>query len=465
MNYKISLLIQRQTKIRYSSGVGFGLWCAILWGLCYHTLGLLLESDSFLLGISNVNPYACGLAISIVLAYMIAAITICWTIFMWGFTDFKNSLFTDKKQSKYYIIAAVTGGVAACATYITAGLTDSLYAVIGTIFYPIVGFFVARRWLKEKMSTQSKLGMGLIAIGWLLIYVPVSATHVSFTAVFLGLLTGIGWGVEGAVVSRILDIHNSETAVAVRYTYEAVILTAVLLVTLLIFPDGCVVQYLFAIASNPLTMLALFSIALCLSFNYLAWYKAFALIGVFSGLVISDISGFIIIVTGLLLASAMPEWNEVFASIAMLLGVYVIYSGNNEYNCLRNVSIVPQSKKTRITSKSAKMPTKLQLLLTIVQRGAIWDFELANLMTEDIEDNRRRISRRNKLRTLMIEACASGMIVSIEDSIDQNGHFQEGKLLSKYQITEYGYKILLSHGLIRHWSAIKLYKSRDRGAF
>lgn len=451
MRYSAAYLYERQNKIRYNWGCQFAVWCALLWGVCYQFLGMLFSSGSFLKELPGTrDAFAVGTVLAAVLTLMIALISVLWIGCTRGWGEIAKTVFLSKPVSFYFLITAAAGGVAAWATYITAGLLDTLFAVAGVIFYPAVGAVFARAWLKEKISTRGKAGMAAIFIGWLVLYIPLLMGRSFLKGYLLGVVTGIGWGIEGACAGRLIDITDSDTGVAVRFIYEAALWSLIFFLLLLFKPGDAVIVTLKTLLCEPFSMFVLFIIALCLAFNYMSWYRAFSLIGVFQGLVISDISGFVVVAMSMILATQMPAWPQIIASLIMMLGVLITYYNSGGAHVLREVDLKLTVKKNKYHVSSVRFPLKAKTLCFIERRGPVWDFEVAGSLSRDLKNPKLRLKCRSRVRTYMIEARAAGLIASIEDAVDESGHFQKGKLLSRYQITEFGYKRLSESGLIAY---------------
>lgn len=451
MKYSVKNLRDRQNKIRYNWGYQFALWCALLWGTCYESLGLLLSRDSFLpAGPGARDPYALGTALAVILTVMIAVISVVWVSCTSGFGEVRKTLLTSKRVTLYYVVTAAVGGVAAWSTYVTAGLLDTLFAVACVIFYPVVGMVLSQSWLREKISGKAKAGMAVILLGWLVLYAPAILGGAPSAGYLLGVLTGIGWGIEGAFAGRALEVTDAASGVAVRFCIETA-MWAVLLIVLAVFrPSGTTLAYIGAILRSPFSMLMLFTIALCLTFNYIAWYRAFSLVGVFNGLVVSDVSGFVVVAVTMLLGMAMPKWPEIIAALLMLFGVFIVYYGGNRGAAvLRDVSLTPRAERGPARPGADALHLKGQALLLVEQGGPIWDFEVADALSEGMAGGRRRAHCRDVVRTSLIEARAVGLLVSVEEAVDDGERFKKGKLLSRYQITEYGYNRLVGSGLLR----------------
>lgn len=453
MKFSVKKLRDKQNRVCYNWGFQFALWCALLWGTCYQILEILISGNEFLqINTIDRNPYAVGTVLSIVLAIMITGISFIWVAATNDIREIKKTLCVSKKLNFYILLEAVIGGIAAWATYVTAGLLNTLFAVIGVMFYPILGSILSKKWMKEKVTAKVKLGMVIIFAGWGLFYFTTilngSWGDDVWIGCFLGILTGIGWGVEGVISSKLGDMIDCDTGVAVRFLYETIVWLLLFFFITVFFPNNTIWLSLKLLCSDLHSIFMLFIIALCLTFNYFSWYRAFALIGVTKGLVISDVSGFASVGIGMLLATSMPTWLEIIASLIMIFGVFFIYwYGIQEIGNFRNVDQTPGFIKNRVPKQYENKPLKIQILQLISINGPIWDFEVANMLSEQITNLKKRRRYRNRIRTYMIEACLSGVLINMEDETDEAGHFQKGKLLSKYQITQFGIEILVKNRL------------------
>ena len=395
-----------------------------------------------------------GTALAAILAVMIAGISVLWLWMTKDAGEIKKALFSSKKILLYFLAEALVGGAAAWATYVTAGLLNTMFAVVGVMFYPILGSALAQKWLKEKVSNPIRVGMGIILASWMLFYLPAIQSGFwgdhTWIGNTLGMLTGIGWGIESTLASRVADMIDSDTSVAVRFLWESGLWLAILAVLAIVGSGREVFDQIGYILAAPAPLFMLVLIALCLTFNYFSWYRAIALIGVTKGLVISDVSGFVTVIAGMLLTVSMPGWLDIFASLLMMAGVFWIYwHGAGENGSYRQIPALPQQRReSGVLSQDTKQPIKVRILKLIAASGQTWDYEVANLLCENMLKPARRRRERNVIRTYMIELCAAGILVSVEEDADTTGHFQQGKLLSCYQITEYGCRMLEQCGFL-----------------
>lgn len=444
MEFSMKDLCNRQNRVRYNWGFQFALWCAILWGFCYQLLETLLDGRHFFLHPASVQEaFSMGTALAVFFTVLIALISLVWSGMNGGIRELFRAAFASKKVVLCLLTEAVVGGAAAWATYVTAGLLNTLFAVVGVMFYPLLGSFLSRKWLHEKISSRSWVGIGIIMAGWVIFYLGAFQnggwTRNILTGSILGVLTGIGWGIEGAVASYLTDVLETETGVAVRFSYEAVLWILLLAVLAVVRPESLVFDYAGQILRQPGAFAMVFLIALCLTFNYFSWYRAFTLLGVTKGLVISDASGFITIGAGMLLAVSMPAWLDILASVVMIAGILWIYLfGIQEAGPYREATLLSDPSMADGAVLRTRDPVKLRLLAYIAINGPVWDYEVASWFSEGIPNRKRKFRCRNKIRTYLIEMWAAGLLSSVENSQDQTGRFQKGKLLSKYQLTVEG---------------------------
>jgi drug/metabolite transporter (DMT)-like permease len=116
------------------------------------------------------------------------------------------------------------------------------------MFYPLFGSLLARKYLMERIPSKIKGGMLMICAGWALFYFPPviqkSWGQHTWVGGILGLLTGIGWAMEGVAASGSSDLIDTDTCVAVRYLYEFAIWAALLLPLALFRPECLIWQFL-----------------------------------------------------------------------------------------------------------------------------------------------------------------------------------------------------------------------------
>ncbi len=82
-----------------------------------------------------------------------------------------------------------------------------------------------------------------------------------------------------------------------------------------------------------------------------------------------------------------------------------------------------------------KYPCKSRLL-RLFESGPLWDYEAIDTLVSD--EGRNDAYFRWTARFWLMEMAGGGVLDIIEEGIDDGSHFGNGKLLSKYQLTDYG---------------------------
>lgn len=82
-----------------------------------------------------------------------------------------------------------------------------------------------------------------------------------------------------------------------------------------------------------------------------------------------------------------------------------------------------------------KYPCK-SILLKSFENGPQWDYEAVDKLMSD--ENRNDAYFRWTARFWLMEMSGGGILDIVEEGIDDGSHFAEGKLLCRYQLTDYG---------------------------
>ena len=452
MELSTRVLRDRQATIRRNWGFQTALWCSIHWATCYVGVELLLQGDAFLgVPYAQRDLVAAALVFSVLMVFLITCICIVWMAVTGKIKEYLNMLRHPHRDCMFYLASAMMGCVGEPIIYYTGSLLDSAFVTAMTMFYPLVGALMARLWYKEIIPRMCWMGLAFVFGGCFILYFPLAfdtSGSVFVLFVIAGILVGIDWGVEGAFAARAQDTTDSSVGVAVRYTYEAVLWVVILVASAVIAPQLDLVGHIPHTVASP-DILFILLLAGCLTFDYLGWYKSFALCGVCCGLAVTDISGYVAAIVATTVTLTVPSWPTVIACVITLVGVFVIYtSGKDILGVMRNVDVTPRRCTAQSSRLLAQLPLKSQALVLIAENGPAWDWELADRLSEDVANQKRRRRKRNEVRLSLIEAAAAGMIVALDENVDDGGSFAEGKLLSRYTLTGFGYERLVHNGLI-----------------
>jgi drug/metabolite transporter (DMT)-like permease len=444
-----SVLRARHDNIRYNWGFRFALWCALLWGFGYSGMSLLAHSSSFNQALLlQGNPFFSGTVMVLVLSVTMATISIIWVAVNGQLREWFRLLTSFRPESLTYLAATLFGGCAVWLSYVAANMLDATFAVAMTMFYPVVGTFIARIWYREKVTTACWIGLVIILLGCVILYLPSLPLDQGsrLLILLLGILVGIGWAIEGVVATRAMDVTDSGVGLSLRFTYEALIWIVIAICVTIFKPDLPLLASVQAVIVIPQSALLFFTVAISLTINYLAWYKSFMFCGVCRGLAVSDISGFVTVGISLILVASQPSVLEVTACVCMAIGVFIVFYGQSaQLQVLRDVDLTARTHGLKRRRNKA-LTLKTQTLLTIAEAGECWDFEVADLLTTNT-GKRRQSRQRKQIRVFTIEAAAAGLLTPMDEDVDDGSHFSEGKLLSRYALTAFGFERLQQIGV------------------
>jgi len=455
LSISTSLLRDRQNIARYNWGFRFALWCALLWGMSYLGLDIMSKNGVFIgQALSQRNPFYAGYLIALMIVMVEAVISTIWAISNNSLQEWWQLIRRFDRINLQYLLCAVCGGSIAWLSFVAANLASVTFSVAMVMFYPIIGTLIARLWYREKIFKQGVIGLIIIGISCACLYLPevlYDIGNVFFVVFLIGILVGFGWSFESAIAARAMDATSASLAVSVRFIYEAVLWIVISLVIAFLHPGSFPVTSSIALVlSEPRSVLFLSVAAVALTFNYYAWYQSFLFCGVCRGLAVSDISGFVIVMASMILLASQPSLIAVFVCLCMFFGVFLVYYGQaSRVGVLRAVDLSPVAARLARGRPLRTMTLKSAILVTVAEHQGIWDYELAEKLTAGMRGTRIRNRRCKQIRLALVEAAAAGLVVPVEDAIDNGNHFGEGALISNYRLTAFGRQRLLTMRLLR----------------
>ncbi len=333
-------LEQARAKYRIRSvrwGFYWAIWCAVMWGAWYVPgTAVWYEAPFIAMGSGGQSEFL--LAAAIITAF--SSLAILFFLFLWiGVLEKWGEYGRTIRQlriSKWYYLAAVFGGPCALfGSYLAIGYVGPIFAAIAALMYPVVGATLARLWYHEKISTRAAAGIAVILIGGISIYAPGLLDEFSnpdggaWLGYVGGLMAAVGWGVEGAIAGRALDVSDPDVGITLRFTAEAFYWIFLILPAIGLFSDADVLS-LIASAFNFWTMvwiaLAGASFACC----YVAWYKSFPLIGVGRGQAIGALYGVFAVIFLSIFTLDLPEWYFLIGLTLAISGGFIMFTERAE---------------------------------------------------------------------------------------------------------------------------------------
>lgn len=340
MTKKISLG-EARAKFTASSirwGFMWALWCAVLWGAWY-VPGSAVWFEAPYVNLTYETNAEFLLAAAVLTTFN--AISVLIFLFVWNgvlgkWGEYGRTIRQMRTISKWFFIGAIFGGpMAIFGSYLAIGYIGGAFAAISALMYPIVGATLARLWYQEKITKRAAIGIFIIMAGGITVYAPGIIGEFTGTgdSGWLGYLGGamaaLGWGIEGAIAGRGLDVADPDVGITVRFTAEVIYWVALILPSIYLFTDQPVAELVWA-TFNWGAMGWLILAGVTFAFCYVSWYKSFPLIGVGRGQAIAALYGLFAVIFLAAFTLKFPQWNFLAGLGLFVLGGFVMYTENDE---------------------------------------------------------------------------------------------------------------------------------------
>lgn len=338
----------KEYKKKVKKGYMWAIFSALLWGIWYIPGTVIWELNPFdtmwgEIGSSHGDTVALIVIAVLISAFSAAMIILTlgvWNLVTGKFKEIKRTAFQFKSCSKWFILAAVCGGpLAIFGSYMAMGFVGGAFAAVASLLFPVVSSIVANRWYGERITRRAAIGIFLIIIGGISIYfggmvTEMMADGVRWFGYLGGAMAALGFGLEGAVAGKGIDLAEPDAGLYVRFLAEVILWWAIIIPILIIlgFP---MLTYAIAVF-EPLTLLVLVFIGLSFGYCYAACYKAFPLIGVGRGQGVANLYGLCAVVFVLLFIGDFPGWTLLIGGALCLIGSTVMYSENVSEEAIRD---------------------------------------------------------------------------------------------------------------------------------
>ena len=317
-------------------GFVWALWTAILWGAWYVPGTALWFEHPF----SDISADAqtLKLAATAVMTW-VHAIAVFVFLMLWNgvlgkVKDYGRTMVRFKKISKWYALASLCGGpMAIFGSYMAMGFVGPVFAAVTSLFYPVIGALVARLWYNEKISGRAAIGMAVIIFGGMVIYGPglfgevsKDANPMAWLGYLGGVMSAIGWGTEGAVAGRAMDVSDPDVGIQCRFTFEIFFWGFIILPILALFTDLPILALIKDTVFEPKAMIWIFLAASCHAYCYTSWYKSFSLIGVARGEAIGNLYAIFALIFIAAFTLQFPQWYFILGLILTVSGSFIMFS-------------------------------------------------------------------------------------------------------------------------------------------
>ncbi|MBN9354537.1 MAG: EamA family transporter, partial [Hyphomicrobium denitrificans] len=266
-------------------------------------------------------------------AIMIFGFLLLWNGALGKIADYGRTIVRFRRISKWYALASLCGGpLAIFGSYMAMGFVGPVFAAVTSLFYPVIGAVVARLWFKEKITGRAALGMAIIIMGGIAIYGPglfgeldISSNH-AWLGYVGGIMSAIGWGLEGAVAARAIDVSDPDAGIQCRFTFEIFFWGLLILPFLALFTDYPIGTLIVDTMTHGKAVLWILLAAACHAYCYTSFYKSFTLIGVGRGEAIGNLYAIFALIFIAAFTLQLPEWYFLIGLVLTVLGSFVMFS-------------------------------------------------------------------------------------------------------------------------------------------
>jgi len=320
-------------------GFIWAMWTAVLWGAWYVPGTALWYEKPYV----DIPTDAMGLRLAAtavmtwIHAVMVFLFLLVWNGVLGKIPDYARTFVRFRRLSKWYALASLCGGpIAIFGSYMAMGFVGPVFAAVTSLFYPVVGAVVARLWFNEKISGRAALGMAIIIMGGVVIYGPgmfgeldLSKNH-AWLGYLGGVMSAVGWGLEGAVAARAMDVSDPDAGIQCRFTFEVMFWGLIILPVLALFTQLPVTGLIGETLGHGKAMLWIVLAAACHAYCYTAFYKSFSLIGVSRGEAIGNLYAIFALLFIAMFTLQFPQWYFVAGLVLTVLGSFVMFSESAE---------------------------------------------------------------------------------------------------------------------------------------
>ncbi|MDR0523575.1 MAG: DMT family transporter [Candidatus Methanoplasma sp.] len=337
----------RKKRIKY--GYLMAIFCALFWGIWYVPGTFVWIIDPFMAVQDAIidaghSADASFLATAVFITGLNAltvmlALTI-WNLYLGKFREMRRTIVELKSCTKYFFFGAICGGpMAILGSFIAMGFIGGAFAAVAALAYPVIGTLISSTWLGQKVSRRALAGILIIIMGSITIYA--TGLYDDFTSgeariwgYVGGVMALLGWGIEGAVAAKGIDVSEPDVAIQIRFLLETLIWWVIAIPALLIlgFPLLTNAMELF----SPVVLATLVLLGITFGFCYVSWYKSFPLIGVGRGQGIGSLYGVFAVIFLFIFTGDSPGIWLAAGAILCVVGTILMFtedSGNLE--CLR----------------------------------------------------------------------------------------------------------------------------------
>lgn len=320
----------RNRQVRW--GFVWALTCAVLWGAWYVPGSAIYTEAPFV----DLPSSGGGYLLAAVVVTVLNAVAVLLAMVVWvavlGKTREVGRTLRQVRISRWYAPAGLAGMLAIFGSVVAIAYVGAAFSAVAALLYPIVGALAARAWYGETITKRAALGIVVIVAGGVVIFAPGILDEVGGAGggAWLGYLGGVaaivGWGLEGAVAGRALDVSDPDVGLTLRFLAEVAIWVVVVVPIAAISAGATFWTTVGAALTSPAVLLLLALLGLTFGFCYVSWYKSFPLIGVGRGQAIAALYGPLALVWLYVFTLEPPGVEFVVGGLIAVVGSFVLFT-------------------------------------------------------------------------------------------------------------------------------------------
>ncbi|MDE3011735.1 MAG: DMT family transporter [Pseudomonadota bacterium] len=316
-------------------GFAWALWTALLWGIWYvPATALWFETPYSAIPLANTGLRVAATAVMTwIHAIAVFGFLSLWNGVLGRLPDYARTLVRFRGISRWYALASLCGGpLAIFGSCLAMGFVGPVFAAVTSLFYPVVGAVLARLWYRERISTRAAAGMAIIILGGVVIYGPglfgeLDERHpLAWLGYLGGVMSALGWGSEGAVASRAMDVSDPDVGIHCRFSFEVLFWSLLVLPALAWLGGFPIAELAHDSLANPRALLWIVLAAACHAYCYTAFYKSFSLIGVGRGEAIGNLYAVFALMFIAVFTLQLPAWYFIVGLVLTVAGSFVMFS-------------------------------------------------------------------------------------------------------------------------------------------
>lgn len=341
----------RNRQVRW--GFIWALWCALLWGAWYVPGTAIYSEKPFVDMAGSTGDYL----LAAMVITMLNAIAVLLAMYLWiavlGKTRDYVRTARQVKISRWYAPAGLAGMLAIFGSILAIAYVGAAFAAVAALLYPIIGALVARAWYNERLTRQAAIGIIVIVAGGVVIFTPglLDEGAGDWLGYVGGAMAFVGWGLEGAIAGRALDVSDPDVGLTLRFTAEVALWVVVAVPITLILAGGDLWTTIGDTLASPANLLLLVLLGLTFGFCYVSWYKSFPLIGVGRGQAIAALYGPLALVWLWVFTFELPGWEFAVGALIAVAGSFILFTEKRDV--LEVVRAVPAARPRPIPPTSS----------------------------------------------------------------------------------------------------------------